>query len=108
MDTFTPCLRPDSCLGGSETDPVGTCDTGYQGILCSDCAEGYSASGLDCNLCPAPGWNIAIFGLLMIVLFIVIVFLVKSTLGGVEMRKPLHSVLLKIFMNHFQILAAVS
>ena len=44
----------------------------------------------------------------MIGLILVIALLVKSTLGGVEVRKPLYQVLLKIFLNHFQILAAVS
>jgi len=53
-------------------------------------------------------WNVIIFIALIFVLVIVIMLLVKSTLGGVEMRKPLYSVYLKIFLNHFQILAAVS
>jgi len=52
-------------------------------------------------LCPELGWNIVIMIGLLIVLVLLIVFLVKSTLGGVEMKKPLHQVLLKIFLNHF-------
>jgi len=26
-------------------NPIGDCDTGYQGILCSDCQPNYSRSG---------------------------------------------------------------
>ena len=44
----------------------------------------------------------------MIGLILVIALLVRSTLGGVDAQKPLYQVLLKIFLNHFQILAAVS
>jgi hypothetical protein len=108
LETFTPCLRPESCLGGGETDPLGTCATGYKGILCSDCEAGFSKSGLECNVCPAVVWNILIFIAMLFGLIIIIMLLVKSTLGGVEMKKPLYSVYLKIFLNHFQILAAVS
>ena len=34
--------------------------------------------------------------------------MVRSTLGGVETKKPLYQVFLKIFLNHFQILSAVA
>lgn len=45
--------------------------------------------------------NILTFVGMMMILIIVIALLVKSTLGGVETKKPLYSVLLKIFLNHF-------
>jgi len=45
LDKYTPCSRPESCLGGNRTDPLGQCATGYQGILCADCVTGYSRSG---------------------------------------------------------------
>ena len=98
---YTPCLRPESCLGGNSTDPVGQCEIGYQGILCSECMTGYSKAGLECSECPKLVWNVATFFGLMIILILVIALLVKSTLGGVEVKKPLYSVLLKIFMGHF-------
>ena len=62
---------------------------------------GYSRSGLECNLCPALFWNVVIFVCLIFGLVLVIAFLVRSTLGGVDTKKPLHQVFLKIFMNHF-------
>ena len=46
--------------------------------------------------------------LVLVGVIIIISFLVRSTLGGVELKQPLQSVFLKIFLNHFQILAAVS
>ena len=101
LEEYTPCTRPESCLGGNVTDAIGQCEIGYKGILCSDCASGFSRSGQDCNECPDFAWNIIIFIALLIVLILVIAFLVKSTLGGVEVKKPLYQVLLKIFLNHF-------
>ena len=90
MEVFTPCFRPESCLGGSETDPLGTCAEGYRGILCNDCEAGYSRSGLECSECPGLFWNAVIFSGLMIILVLVIMFLVRSTLGGVDAKKPLY------------------
>ena len=29
LETFEPCIRPDSCLGGSIDDPLGQCAEGY-------------------------------------------------------------------------------
>ena len=29
VETFTECIRPESCLGGNETDPLGQCEEGY-------------------------------------------------------------------------------
>ena len=102
LETFTYCSRrPESCLGGNETEPLGVCEEGYQGILCGDCIDGYYRSGVDCNQCPEFVWNMIIFVSLMIGLVLIIMFLVRSTLGGIETKKPLHQVFLKIFMNHF-------
>ena len=108
IDKMTPCFREESCLGGNEKDALGQCATGYQGILCSDCSTGYTRSGEECSECPVLIWNILIFLALIILLIAVIMFLVRSTLNGVEMKKPLYQVYLKIFLNHFQILAAVT
>ena len=100
-ELYEPCIRPESCLGGDIEDPIGKCEVGYQGILCADCADGYSRSGLDCNECPDFVWNVIIFCALLIGLIMIIVFLVRSTLGGIETKRPLHQVFLKIFLNHF-------
>ena len=101
LEIYTPCTRPESCLGGNITDPIGQCATGYQGILCADCAPGFSRAGQECSECPQLVWNVIIFLVLMIVLILVIAVMVRSTLGGVEVKKPLYQVLLKIFLNHF-------
>ena len=100
-EEFTPCNRPESCLGGNETDAIGQCAVGYQGILCADCQPGFSKAGLTCSECPDLAWNIVIFIGLIMILVLLIVGLVRSTLGGVETKKPLYSVFLKIFLNHF-------
>jgi len=49
-----------------------------------------------------------IFGAILLALIGIIVVLVRSTLGGVNLKKPLYSVYQKQFMNHFQLIAAVS
>lgn len=36
-DDILPCLVPDSCLGGQNS----TCASGYNGVLCGACSEGY-------------------------------------------------------------------
>ena len=100
-EEFTACTRPESCLGGNETDPIGQCDTGYTGILCADCQQGFSRAGQTCSECPDFAINILLFCALLFALILGIAFMVRSTLGGVETKKPLHQVFLKIFLNHF-------
>jgi hypothetical protein len=40
---FLKCLNEDACLGMIPpiNDAMGTCATGYQGVLCADCKQGY-------------------------------------------------------------------
>lgn len=108
VEEYEDCPRPESCLGGDENNPLGDCAEGYRGILCTNCAPGHNRSGFRCNKCPSMIGNIAIFFVMFVALVIVIALLVKTTLGGVEVKKPLYSVYYKIFMNHFQILGAVA
>lgn len=44
---FIQCLYTPACLGmiAPDYNPIGSCLTGYQGILCTDCAIGYSRKG---------------------------------------------------------------
>ena len=66
-EEFTACTRPESCLGGNETDPIGQCDTGYTGILCADCQQGFSRAGQTCSECPDVVINILLFCALLLV-----------------------------------------
>ena len=62
-------------------NPTGDCLQGYQGILCTDCAVGYSRKGdYECSQCPNKLMN----GLRLLGIFIglglVLVFVIRSTL----------------------------
>ena len=106
---FYACFRTESCLGGDEAHPLGECDEGYNGILCANCDPGYFKGGeSSCTKCPGLTLNILIFAALLFVLVAIIVLLVRSSLYSVDVKKPLHAVYYKIFMNHFQLIAAVS
>ena len=78
-NNFIACLRYASCLGGDEDNPLGICDTGYNGILCANCDPGYFKSGEKaCNLCPSIFINFVLFTLILLAVVSVIVFLVRS------------------------------
>ena len=48
-----PCQAKEACLGGNRTNLLGTCDVGYRGTLCGDCAPNYyKASWKVCQGCP--------------------------------------------------------
>jgi hypothetical protein len=37
-DDIMPCINSEACLGGiNDNNLLGTCATGYQGILCATC-----------------------------------------------------------------------
>ena len=36
-DDFILCPRTESCLEGNETNLMGICDEGYEGIVCAEC-----------------------------------------------------------------------
>ena len=109
LETFSECILPESCLGGNSTNPLGSCASGYRGILCNDCEWGYSRKGgTECSECPAIQWNVIQFGLLLTTLVLLVLFLVRATLLSVHTKRPLYQVFLKIFLNHFQLLAAVA
>ena len=108
-ERFTDCERPESCLGGDRENPTGVCAKGYEGILCSKCASGYGHSGKsECAECGGAAMNITIFAILAVLAIFLLGLLVKMTLSGSDLKRPLYQVFLKIFLNHFQILAAVS
>ena len=85
------------------------CADGYQGGLCADCAGRYRRNGaFTCSECSDPGLNIIVSALYFLSLITAIVLLVRVTMQGNSVRKPLTSVYIKIFLNHFQILQVIS
>lgn len=85
---------------------LGACNVGYDGVLCQDCEVGYSRSGTNykCSKCPPPNLNsLRLFGL-SVVLMLVLLFLIRSNLYSAAKQKNQVSVLLRIMMNHFQLL----
>ena len=83
-------------------NPLGICAEGYQGVLCADCKGRYRRSGaFNCVECSDPALNIFFSACYFLALIAAIVLLVKVSMRGSEGRKPLSSVYLKIFLNHF-------
>ncbi len=78
-DNFIECRNNEACLGGIG---LGKCNTGYQGVLCADCAVGYSRSGSSykCSKCPEKAGNGVKLFFLFIIMIAAIIFLVRSTL----------------------------
>ena len=85
------------------------CKEGYGGILCANCVGRYRRSEkFVCTECASPKLNIFISALYFISLCAAVIMLVMTTMRGSSQRKPLVSVYMKIFLNHFQILQAIS
>ena len=109
QNNFYACLRSDSCLGGDETHPLGICSKGYNGILCANCDSGYYKTGASsCTKCPTRSVNILSFVGIGILTLAIIVLFVRSNLLITKVQKPLYTVYYKIFVTHFQLLAAVA
>jgi len=99
-------LNPDACLGMIQPlmSPTGECAPGYYGALCSSCMPKTSRSdSYECEACPDEIYNILRISGIMIALTFGLVMLVKSTLAG-AVKKNTHSVLMKILMNHMQMI----
>ena len=62
------CPNADACLGGDNA----SCATGYTGVLCSQCVEGYFDYLGDCKECPSKGE--AIVAAIFIVLLLLLIF----------------------------------
>jgi hypothetical protein len=88
---------------------TGECYTGYQGILCADCVDGFSrSSGFKCSLCPEEKSNIARLFFIMLALALAIVLMVRSTLQGALNKNNVTSIYIKILMNHLQLVLLTS
>ena len=102
---YIECYNPDACLAGDEEAPLGKCADGYDGILCANCVGRYRRNGsFTCTECANPTENIVVSSLYMITLIAAVVILVRFTMKGSNQMKPLSSVYVKIFLNHFQML----
>lgn len=74
--------------------------------MCNDCQVGYSKSGssFKCLKCPDKAINIARLIALSIALIVVLAFLIRSNIYSASKQKNQISVLLRILMNHFQLI----
>jgi hypothetical protein len=96
------CSRPIEDIPGNL---VGRCDVelGFYGVMCSMCLPGYIAGeGPKCTKCQ---YDIELYKMLGIFFLMLggLVMMVKGTIAG-AVKENTHSVLVKILMNHLQML----
>ena len=106
-DNFIACLYAPAWLGYESThnNSLGEWFEGYQGYLCADCEVGFSRSGdYEWAKCPNPVLNVIKLTLILIAVIIGIVLTVRSTLASALERKNIQSVLIKLLMNHLQLI----
>eukprot|EP00347_Sterkiella_histriomuscorum_P024148 403332142 len=104
---FVKCEYTYACLGmiAPENNPKGSCLEGYQGIICADCAVGYSRQGdFKCATCPEKVMNIVRLIFIFFAVVFLIVFIVRSTLLGAKEQKNITNIFIKIMMNHLQLI----
>ena len=108
-DVVYECEIFGACLKGNTTDELGSCTSGYSGVLCQSCEIGYSKTGDGkCAKCPSQAANIAILIILCFCIIFVSVVLVKTTLKSAFSPKALHSIYIKIFTNYLQLVFIVT
>ena len=107
-----PCPNPSACLGGQVegvADLQGVCAQGYKGNLCQSCAEDYSRTGLNrCGLCPSNDVNIVRLVFVTAAMIILLSLMVWTTLRSSLGPKAIHSILIKILVNYFQLVFLVT
>ncbi|XP_071852304.1 uncharacterized protein [Apostichopus japonicus] len=97
------CPRSESCLN-NKTDIEGTCETGYEGIMCSKCISNYYIVLGQCMECPELVYSILeVIGILLLVIcvYVVLVWQYKKQKSNV-----LHSTeraLIDMFISRFKI-----
>ena len=90
---YIECFKKEVCLGGDIDHPLGRCATGYGGIVCTDCIDGYYRSdSFECTKCPSLWINIFTFVFLLVICLIAVVVLVRATISSsrVNNKKPLY------------------
>lgn len=124
--TFYLCPNQNACLGDPRnfSDPTTVylplysasyCDIGYTGVLCATCEDGYGfLDGHLCSSCENRNYYLQIFGNILLRLLFTI-YLIKVSINmslsivsdHTDKKKVICSNLLKIFVNHMQILGFV-
>lgn len=90
-----------------DNNPSGDCAEGYEGVLCEDCASGYSRSGSGdskCNRCPESSLNVFRLVSVITIAVIVISLMIRSTLIGARNTANISNVFVKILFNHLQLI----
>lgn len=98
--TFYRCPLPDACVGGNNNGSRSMCGTGYEGVLCGVCSEGYYLQFRRCERCPESGADAALF----VTMFAVIALAVLAVLF--HFRNVLPRAPVKVFMAFAQIVGA--
>ena len=76
--------------------------------MCTTCVPGYTRKNVySCQECPSKLGNLTKGVALCIVILVVVVFMVRGTLRSAHQSK-LHSVYIKILMNHLQLMVLIS
>ncbi|XP_071852348.1 uncharacterized protein [Apostichopus japonicus] len=97
------CPRSESCINNN-TDIEGTCETGYEGIMCSKCISNYYIVLGQCLECPELVYSILeVIGILLLVIcvYVLLVWQYKK-----QKSKVLHSTkraLIDMFISRFKI-----
>ncbi|TNV87911.1 hypothetical protein FGO68_gene12525 [Halteria grandinella] len=104
-EDFIKCLNPGACIGrGLAINQQ--CLDGYQGVLCSDCAQGYSKTlaSFKCSECPSMVQNVLILAAILLGVGVFLIILITSNLNSPLKEKNYLPVFLRILLNHLQIL----
>jgi len=110
---FLPCPNSDACAGTPNEKQTftytGNCSDGYKGNLCAAC-DGFAFrdSEFECLDCQSTGFSIFRLLLTLLLFLAMVGFVVRSTLINCVNGKGLHSVYLRIFINHMQVLGLIS
>ena len=110
------CPTEESCIGVPDDNEIisgdlieGQCHPNYYGNLCYMCKTGYGRQeeNANCQLCTQQVWVYLKIALGLIFLFFYI-YLQAKVYTNLRSDDPNLAILLKLFLNHFQILAMVS
>lgn len=100
MRTFLPqCPLPEACIGG-QNGTRSSCASGYEGVLCGVCSDGYYLQFRRCEPCPDSGASTGLFVSALVVATIAVLFLLF------KYRMVLPRAPFKVLMAFMQIVSA--
>jgi hypothetical protein len=106
---FYECVYKESCLQGSSFDQAYKCQTGYEGLLCNNCREGYhKRSSRECAECPEPWLNALMISLAGVLTVSMHVVLVASTIRNATKKQSASALHFKLLVNYFQAISLVT